>query len=949
MSGFLPSDLARWALGGGAGNNAEEEEVAQDAPRPSADHHPQQLSEDDIRSRRLARMNALQQPGPMEVDTETVQAMDVDVEPPQDRKPPAKPAAAHAPSDQKPLSPSVASPLNQSAEPMQKKNKKSKEESNRKLEKKKELLLKKVLSLSLAGSSTTSDSSCAIVGGVDEISVQTIADILSSRLAMTKFPDSHPKGLLRYLAGSHKKAGEELKTCKQLPKGKQVPELEEILQEIQSQTVSYAASSLMIPDLFEGGRDGTIQLAKSLLAASTDLTSSITHGVTGTQSSFYYTLCEELLEQDKALFESIIASVVNYLTTALAKVDTVLDSGSDGGGLVIVSAMAALCSHKKAAHVMTQLPDFLLPPASSPVASIRVTPQAPTLPPGASAQQQQFFHLMQAMGRPNMTGYLKRSGPALEKDTILGRVLRLGCPRDSPSVTSAFPIVMASVDSIEKASAHQRRQLVVYQDTCNQLVRALVTAGADARNQVMTWVVDALTVNSGATAMRPDYNRVSKAPTLINLSAVLLKLCEPFMMNGSKVALIDPGFVSAAEVHGEVYTTNGDGAVSRLGENPEPLQEYNPKNSFIPQCFFFAARSLHLGFVPLSSFHHNLLRQINHLHYDLRQRNADIASDPRFSNLISMQRANEVTLFLEEMVSSTLRFCNLMASFLLSLNDDQLRTMPEHFVDDICDILMFVAKMKPKYLLGHELHDIFRMVVKLLSPTYATLVRNYNLRAKLGDVLYEVYLPSDIDGRRDVPSSVASDPLAGGQTFLLSDKVAQETLAPSLLLLYGEVEHTGYYEKMGHRANIASLLKFLWESTEHRPAFRRITQNKDSFIKFANGIMNETNALIASVMEKLPQVRLAQEQMDNPQVWAALPEEQRETISSRLEDNEHEVKRAFPLCSKTLQMLGYLNTDKDIRSLFLLQEMCPRLVNMLLHVLTKLVGSKGLELKVRRC
>jgi len=45
-------------------------------------------------------------------------------------------------------------------------------------------------------------------------------------------------------------------------------------------------------------------------------------------------------------------------------------------------------------------------------------------------------------------------------------------------------------------------------------------------------------------------------------------------------------------------------------------------------------------------------------------------------------------------------------------------------------------------------------------------------------------------------------------------------------------------------------------------------------------------------------------------------------------------------------MLGYLNTDSDIRRLFLLEEMCPRLVNMLLHVLTKLVGSKGMDLKV---
>ena len=225
-------------------------------------------------------------------------------------------------------------------------------------------------------------------------------------------------------------------------------------------------------------------------------------------------------------------------------------------------------------------------------------------------------------------------------------------------------------------------------------------------------------------------------------------------------------------------------------------------------------------------------------------------------------------------------------------------------------------------------------------------VRNYNLRAKLGDVLNDVFLPTNKDNSSDVPTSVSCDPNNGCQPFLLCDASAQETLAPSLLLLYGEVEHTGYYEKMSHRAKISSLLQYLWESKEHRPAFRRITQNKDSFIKFANGIMNETNSLIASVMEKLPEIRRVQVQMANPQEWTALTEEQRETITSRHEENEQEVKRALPLCNKTLKMLGFLSTDPDIRSLFLLDEMCPRMVNMLLHVMTKLIGARGVELKV---
>lgn len=227
------------------------------------------------------------------------------------------------------------------------------------------------------------------------------------------------------------------------------------------------------------------------------------------------------------------------------------------------------------------------------------------------------------------------------------------------------------------------------------------------------------------------------------------------------------------------------------------------------------------------------------------------------------------------------------------------------------------------------------------------MVRNYNLRAMLGDVLYEIFLPSSPNDRREVPASLACDPLAGGQTYLLADASAQQYLAPSLLLLYGEVEHTGYYDKMSHRAKISSLLKYLWESTEHRPAFREITSHKESFIKFANGIINETNTLIATVMQKLPEIRSTQERMSNPEQWSSLTEEEQGIMTSRLDDNEREVKHALPLCNKTLQMFGYLNTDPDIRTLFLLGELCPRLVNMLLHVLGKLVGSKGLDLKVR--
>jgi ubiquitin conjugation factor E4 B len=483
---------------------------------------------------------------------------------------------------------------------------------------------------------------------------------------------------------------------------------------------------------------------------------------------------------------------------------------------------------------------------------------------------------------------------------------------------------------------------------------SLVKGGPQARQQVMNWIVDCMLVNPGATAMRPDTSKVSSSAMLLNTSIVLLKLCEPFVLDEKKHHLIDPGFISSPKDNQGVFPTQGDDALPRLGEADSSMTDnlppYAPKNGFIPQCFFFTARSLALAIVPMLSQHENLLRHISHQHYELNNQNRDIQSDPHFCILISRQRSNEVALFQEEMIVDTLRFCNLMAKVLDEMDDANLRNMPEHFVDNICDIVMSIAKLKSKLLRGMEFRYVFSMVVKLLSPKYAGMVRNYNLRAMLGDVLYELFLPTDSSerdgGRRDVPTSVSHDPLKGGQPYLLSNTSAQETLAPSLLLLYGEVEHTGYYDKMSHRAKISSLIKYLWSCKEHRPAFQKITQNNESFIKFANGIINETNTLITTVMQKLPEIRAAQEQMANAAEWGRLSEEEQSMVTSRLDDNEREVRHALPLCNKTMQMFGYLNTDEDIRSLFLLPELYPRLVNMLNHVLQKIVGGKGLDLKV---
>lgn len=981
MSGFLP-DLANWALRGGAGeegsgneNNNGGDEAPAPAPEPA-------ITEADMRARRLARMEAMQrrQKELMQQQQQDPQPMEVDT------KPSPAPAPATAPMETEGLSPAAKkakpdSPVTATPQKFSPKLKSKPSTPLDKIKRKKESLIKKVLQVTFSRQARIKE--CLHVEvDVDEdngVGVQTIAELLATRLSLPpehlQTTDPLQKPFIMYLATVHRTAAEQAKTLRQQQKDSNKPLLD-MLQEIQTQVVSYAASGLMMPDMFEQASDSRWQLLRAMIdtCGGGDPLQSLTYGVrTGkSDSSFYHMLCDELASQDSGTFEAVVTGLATKICKSLKKCETLEstvtikneEEGSSSaatsaltcGPTQLLSALQAVCGHKKVAIAVVNLPEFLLPAAGTTAAEETIRPPMPAGP--------DIFRML--AGANQKRPYKKRSGVGLEEHTMLGAVFRISTPRNNnPAFSQGDPLRM-SPTTLKSITQSQRQQLRVYQTLCNQLVMCFIKAGKESRNTLLKWFVDCQLVNPGATAMRPDYqSKVSSPQLLLNVSVALLKLCEPFVPNEEKHKLIDPLFVLSPEDNRGVFLAPGEGgddALPRLGDSGSDndgsndatmskIPPYNPRNAFVPQCFFYTARSLALGIVPLLSQHESLMRHLSHRHWELNNNNTDLSSDTQFRYLLTRQRSHEVALFQDEMLIDTLRFCDLMAKILCQMEDDEiLKSMPEHFVDNLCDILMGVAKLQGKIMAGLQFPNVFHLMVKLLSPKYVNMVRNYNLRAMLGDVLYELYLPMDDKNsrRRDIPQNIALDLTKGGQSYLLSDKAAQETLAPSLLLLYGEVEYTGHYEKMSHRAKISSLLKFLWESKEHHSAFQKITQNKESFIKFANGIINETNQLISTVMQKLPEIKTANELMANPSEWGRLTEEEQSDTTSRLDDNEREVKSALPLCNKTMQMFGYLNTDSEIRSLFLLPELCPRLVNMLIHVLEKLVGSKQMDLKVRK-
>ena len=763
MSGLIP-DLASWALRGQASGENDADNETENA-NDTSNAEGETLTPEEMRAQRLQRMELMQQRQREQQQAEAATNSKSEPEPMQIDSPPAnkKPTAAT----------STTTPSSVSATPPVEKKKKRKAEYNdpaNKLQRKKEIILRKVLSILLEDSSLpgAADSPLPKIAVGPAISVHSIAEILALQVAAPTLgpmatstnqafagTGSSQATLMAYLADCHRKAAEELKTLRSSSANAKKEstitqehnaELMELLQEIQKQVVSYAATVLMEPTLFTLGKDSSMQLAKCLYTSLSDISASITFGVGGNaSSSFYFGLVEELLSQNPESLERVVQEIVQTYTTALEKCESVLEPtvvpsdwmgsvpvGVDTSPMALVSALTALCMHKKVAEIVARSPHFLLPSASSPVAAEVIRPPPPPqFSSGGNGNRnqllQQFMALANQQHRPS---YKKRSGPALEKKTLLGLCLRMGIPVKNNTAFAPGSILRQSLSSVESATSQQRQQLRLYQEACNQFIHHLIKAGKGAREQVLTWFTDAILVNVGASATRPDPAKVSGQNTLLNISVSLLKLCEPFVTDPAKHKLIDPQFCSSPSAHKGVYATEGDDAVPRLGEDDDATMtdEYNPKNAFVTQLFFLTARSMHYGLASSLSQHETLLRQLSHLHWMITSRgsSADLQSDPQFAMYVSRQRAQEVALFQEDIVADHLRFLQLIAKVLYEMDAAQLKTMPEDFVSDVCDTITSIAKLKAKLLRGIDVSYTFKLVVKLLSPTYASVSCNHD-------------------------------------------------------------------------------------------------------------------------------------------------------------------------------------------------------------------------------
>lgn len=582
-------------------------------------------------------------------------------------------------------------------------------------------------------------------------------------------------------------------------------------------------------------------------------------------------------------------------------------------------------------------------------------------------------------------------GAAVEHKTILGKILRVSPTASDPRVFDMFKECFRQPRNIVEGNMNTLKAIVKQSQSLGSDLLLFLLKSKESKEAALNWLLQTTICNFEAQKDRPSPLLSSSSGFLINLGAVTLNLAFPVISSEENLKKVDFNYLFSSEadilfplldttrlVTADTFTNISTNLI--IPTFPTVTQSF----SFITQSVFLCWKVLHLGLIPQFNHYVQTIRGLNHYaaNNGLEQGNADA------TRYLVMKMVADSLILQPELLDKCVLFATTMANrlyqvletpedyqtytiqsnkWLLSpqdLSDREkvfLLKLPEHLLDDLLSMVLFIAKSSSSTLRNGNFNGFLSLIIYFLRRPWA--IQSPHLRAKLGLALFYVFLPVN---ERSYEERYSHQPSVDGpHTSILAQHLgAQKFLAPALLLLYGDVEKTGFYEKLNHRMSIMVVLKHLWTLPTHRAAFQGIAtinsldnpmesnndvsfeRNQNSFVRFANGLLNETNRLVATTIDRLADIRAYQVLIQNPIEWGSLSADEKEQKTRIYEDNEKECRGSAGVCLETLNMLNYLTSDSIIRRPFLFEEILPRFTSTLLNVLQRIVGAKSLEIKV---
>ncbi|KAK9114281.1 hypothetical protein Syun_021078 [Stephania yunnanensis] len=525
---------------------------------------------------------------------------------------------------------------------------------------------------------------------------------------------------------------------------------------------------------------------------------------------------------------------------------------------------------------------------------------------------------------------------------------------------------------------------------------------ADTRESVLEYLAEVINRNSSRAHIQVDPLSCASSGMFVNLSAVMLRLCEPFLdANLSKRDKIDPKYVfrstrldlreltalhaSSEEVanwinkdksdfsvkkneedsqlvqsEGAVSVSSNSGVASLLSKvKPVAISTGTAKYAFICECFFMTARVLNLGLLKAFSDFKRLVQDLSRFEETLStframqeqarspQLELDIARVEKEIESYSQEKLCYEAQILRDgaFIQHALSFYRLMVVWLVDLVGGFKMPLP------------LTCPMEFACMPEHFIEDALELLIfasripKALDGFMLDDFMNFIIMFMASpEFIRNPYLRAKMV---EVLNCLMPNRSGSSATTALFEghQLSLEYLVRNLLKLYVDIEftgsHTQFYDKFNIRHNIAELLEYLWQVPSHRNAWRQIAREEEKgvYLNFLNFLVNDSIYLLDESLNKILELKQMEAEMSNTVEWERRPAQERQERTRQFHSQENIIRIDMKLANEDVGMLAF--TSEQITAPFLLPEMVERVANMLNYFLLQLVGPqrKSLSLK----
>ncbi|XP_033763599.1 LOW QUALITY PROTEIN: ubiquitin conjugation factor E4 B-like [Pecten maximus] len=560
------------------------------------------------------------------------------------------------------------------------------------------------------------------------------------------------------------------------------------------------------------------------------------------------------------------------------------------------------------------------------------------------------------------------SGMELEKLTLLGPFLGLSVfAEDNTKVVekyfSGHQLTPENTRLIHQSLQHGMEYVR------SELFKVFhnILLNSESRDAALNFMATALSRNLKKSQIQVDERLVSGDGFMLNLLYILQKLSKKINLDKVDVYyLFHPNARVSIKSETRLRALPDDAdkwAQSLQSQKTPPWQE--PK--FPTECFFLTLHCHHLSIIPVSRRYQRRLRAIRDLNRMVEEMEA---AEPQWSLLPNASRNKELlkkwksqaqrlqksklcadaAVLDESLLMHCLEFYSTLADYILKamdpknrgmtlpLPDDipmQFSALPDFYLEDIADFLLFALQFVPQ-IFDDPCSDRIIHVLVVLICSSTRYINNPYLTAKLVEVIF-------------VMNPAIQQQTANLHTRLLMHPLALQHLVPALMTFYTEIETTGasseFYDKFTIRYHLSIIFKAMWSIPSHQLRMIDEARNGKHFVKFVNMLMNDTTFLLDESMDCLKRIHEVQEDMENAVEWAKQPKEEQQSRQRQLAMDERQCRSYLTLATETVDMFHYLT--KKIKEPFLTLELADRLAAMLNFNLQQLCGSKCKNLKVK--